>query len=142
MTDQTFARPEAAASSTSERAGFWIRFAAVLVDGVLQAIVFVALGAALGDVGYGIGWLLSIAYVVYGQGSPRGQTVGMAACAIQVRSVDGGQLGYFRAFLRYIGTIISSIPLYLGFFWMLWDGNKQTWHDKIAGSIVVPHGLY
>jgi uncharacterized RDD family membrane protein YckC len=25
----------------------------------------------------------------------------------------------------------------LGYLWMLWDKEKQTWHDKIIGSIVV-----
>ena len=29
------------------------------------------------------------------------------------------------------------IPLFLGYFWMLWDREKQTWHDKMAGSVVV-----
>jgi uncharacterized RDD family membrane protein YckC len=142
MTDQTFAAPEAAVSSTSERAGFWIRFAAYIVDAVILGIVLGVLAVALGSTGYAIGWLLGIAYFVYCEGSERGQTIGKAACAIQVRSASGGRLGYGRAFLRYVGTIVSTIPIYLGFFWMLWDGNKQTWHDKIAGSVVVPHGLH
>ena len=29
---------------------------------------------------------------------------------------------------------IGSIPLYLGWFWMLWDPQKQTWHDKVANT--------
>jgi uncharacterized RDD family membrane protein YckC len=46
-------------------------------------------------------------------------------------------IGYTRGFLRYIGRIISSLPIGLGYFWMLWDPQKQTWHDKIANSVVV-----
>ena len=40
--------------------------------------------------------------------------------------------------LALIGRYISTIPLFLGYFWMLWDPNKQTWHDKIANCLVVP----
>jgi uncharacterized RDD family membrane protein YckC len=25
----------------------------------------------------------------------------------------------------------------MGYMWMLWDPERQTWHDKMAGSIVV-----
>jgi len=38
--------------------------------------------------------------------------------------------------------ILSAIPCLLGYFWMLWDPQKQTWHDKIVGSIVVPVSSY
>jgi uncharacterized RDD family membrane protein YckC len=31
----------------------------------------------------------------------------------------------------------SIIVLFLGFLWMIWDQEKQTWHDKIAGTIVI-----
>jgi uncharacterized RDD family membrane protein YckC len=34
-------------------------------------------------------------------------------------------------------VVISSNILYLGFLWMLWDGDRQTWHDKIAGTVVI-----
>ena len=47
-----------------------------------------------------------------------------------------------RAFIRYIGRIVSAIPLLLGYFWMLWDNEKQTWHDKFAGAVVVPTSSY
>ena len=36
----------------------------------------------------------------------------------------------------------STIPIFLGFFWMLWDPEKRTWHDKIAGAVVVPAADY
>ncbi|MEY4173609.1 MAG: hypothetical protein RI900_774, partial [Actinomycetota bacterium] len=32
---------------------------------------------------------------------------------------------------------ISTALFYLGYLWMLWDGEKQTWHDKVVGSIVI-----
>ena len=31
----------------------------------------------------------------------------------------------------------SSSLCYLGYLWMLWDKDKQTWHDKIVSTVVV-----
>ena len=36
----------------------------------------------------------------------------------------------------------SGIPCFLGYFWMLWDSEKQTWHDKMAITVVVPTSDY
>jgi uncharacterized RDD family membrane protein YckC len=33
--------------------------------------------------------------------------------------------------------MVSAVPLFLGFFWMLWDEKGQTWHDKVAETTVV-----
>jgi uncharacterized RDD family membrane protein YckC len=140
MTDQSFAPPTAGAASTTTaaRAGFWIRFGASLIDGIILGIVSVPLQLGLKGPGYALALLIGIIYYTYCEGSERGQTIGKSACGISVRSIDGGSIGHTRAFLRYIGRYISAIPILLGYFWMLWDPNKQTWHDKIANSVVVP----
>jgi uncharacterized RDD family membrane protein YckC len=31
---------------------------------------------------------------------------------------------------------------YLGYLWMLWDPQQQTWHDKLVGTTVVPVSAY
>jgi uncharacterized RDD family membrane protein YckC len=54
----------------------------------------------------------------------------------------GGPIGYPRAFIRYIARILSALPFLLGYFWMLWDREKQTWHDKLSNSVVVPTSAY
>jgi uncharacterized RDD family membrane protein YckC len=67
-----------------------------------------------------------------------GQSWGMKAA--NVRVVDqrsGAPIGVGRAVGRYFGRLISAVPCYLGFLWMLWDANKQTWHDKFVQSVVV-----
>lgn len=59
----------------------------------------------------------------------------------KVRVVDKTTLeppGYLKAFLReVIGKIASQFFFSLGYFWAIWDKEKQAWHDKIAGTIVV-----
>jgi len=125
------------------RAGFWRRFAAALLDGILIGIIEAILIVALKTTGNALSLLVSLAYFTYLEGGLTGQTFGKRALGIRVISFDtGGPIGYGRGFIRWIGRILSSIPILLGYFWMLWDGEKQTWHDKLAGAVVVPVSSY
>jgi uncharacterized RDD family membrane protein YckC len=130
-----------AVTTTSARAGFWRRFAAAFIDGILLNIVGWILTAILGTgPGYGIGILISVVYFTYFHGST-GQTPGDAALSIRVVDKDGGgSIGYGRAFVRWLVSIVSGIVILLGYLWMLWDSEKQTWHDKAANAVVVPTG--
>ena len=50
---------------------------------------------------------------------------------------DGSFIGTKRAFYRILMSYVSQMVLLLGYFWMLWDKDNQTWHDKVAKSVVV-----
>jgi uncharacterized RDD family membrane protein YckC len=126
------------------RAGFWQRFAAAFIDGILLGIVNIVLRATLGvAAGEGLGLLVGLGYFGYLEGSPSGQTIGKRALGIRVVDFNtGGPIGFGRALLRYVARFLSAIAIFLGYFWMLWDKEKQTWHDKIAGDVVVPVSAY
>jgi uncharacterized RDD family membrane protein YckC len=129
--------------ASGPRAGFWRRFGAVFLDGIVVGIPFVILLLVLRGVGYALGVILGVVYFVYFEGGPTGQTLGKKAMGIRVIDFDtGGPIGYGRAFIRYVGRIVSGIPIYLGYFWMLWDKEKQCWHDKFASDVVVPEADY
>jgi uncharacterized RDD family membrane protein YckC len=66
-----------------------------------------------------------------------GFTPGKAAVGLKVVRTNGKKLSFGRSLLRFIAYWISAIPLFLGFFWILWDSKRQGWHDKIAGTQVV-----
>jgi len=67
-----------------------------------------------------------------------GQTVGKRALGIKtVRRATGEVPGVGRAIGRSFAHYLSSFLCYLGFLWMLWDSEKQTWHDKICDTIVI-----
>lgn len=129
---------------TGPRASFGIRFVAALIDGVILGVIGFIIRLILGDVlGSALNLLLGLAYYAYLEGSPSGQTVGKRAMSIRVIDfAGGGPIGPGRALLRYVGRILSAIPCLLGYFWMLWDSEKQTWHDKIATTVVVPTSAY
>ena len=126
------------------RASFGRRFVAVIVDSVILAVVY-GIFYAIGDVALAyIGSLLiGLAYFVFFEGGSRGQTPGKMALGIRVVDFStGGPIGYGRGALRYIGRLVSQLVCFLGYLWMLWDREKQTWHDKFANSVVVPVQYY
>ncbi|MGI8810178.1 MAG: RDD family protein [Acidimicrobiales bacterium] len=126
------------------RANFGLRLVAALIDWVLMLVISLVVGLLLGNtLGSIVNLLLGLAYYSYLEGSPSGQTLGKRAMNIRVIDFNGGgPIGPTRALIRYLGRIVSAIPCGLGYFWMLWDSEKQTWHDKFAASVVVPTSDY
>jgi uncharacterized RDD family membrane protein YckC len=93
--------------------------------------------------GTGLGLLVSLAYFTVLIGSDRGQTLGQMAMGIRVIDFNGGgSIGYGRALIRWLVSIISALALFIGYLWMLWDKEKQCWHDKAANDVVVPVQYY
>ena len=134
----------ASGNASGPRAGFWRRFAGAFIDGVLLGIVGGILRAAVSPgASSGLGLLISLAYYTAMIGSARGQTLGQMALGIRVIDFNtGGPIGHGRAFIRWLVSIVSAIALLLGFLWMLWDKEKQCWHDKAANDVVVPVQYY
>jgi uncharacterized RDD family membrane protein YckC len=143
--------PYVGSGASGPRAGFWSRFGAVLLDGLIVAvvpvIVFIIGGVSGSDgllvLGYVAYFAIFIAYEIYFHGGHTGQTIGKRALGIRVVDFStGGPIGYGRATLRVIGRWISGAVCYLGYLWMLWDKEKQCWHDKMANDVVVPVSHY
>jgi uncharacterized RDD family membrane protein YckC len=128
------------------RAGFWRRVAALLIDSIVVGIGEVILIAILSKsvgIAYVLTTLLSWGYYTYFEGGARGQTVGGMALGIRVIDLDGGgPIGYGRGFVRQLVKIISGLVFGLGYLWMLWDREKQTWQDHAVNSVVVPVSAY
>ncbi len=136
--------PPDTGSASGPRAGFWRRFAGMFIDGILVGI---ASGILRAITSYGVGtslaWSSGPCTSRFMIGSERGQTVGQMAMGIRVIDFNGGgPIGYGRAFIRWLVSIVSTIVFFLGYFWMLWDKEKQCWHDKAANDVVVPVQYY
>jgi uncharacterized RDD family membrane protein YckC len=136
--------PPGGSGPSGPRASFGLRLVAVIIDGIILGVVNLVLIGITGRAGgQGLGTLLSLGYFTYFEGSTSGQTPGKRAMGIRVIDYQtGGALGYGKALLRWVCRILSAIPCALGYLWMLWDKERQTWHDKIAQSVVVPTSAY
>ena len=92
-----------------------------------------ALFAGLGALGV-IGFLVLYCRKV----GTTGQSWGHKVAGLRVVDAQtGSTIGGGRALGRYFARILSALPCYLGFLWPLWDARKQTFHDKIVGTVVV-----
>ena len=122
-------------------AGFVDRLVAIIIDFLIliipNAIVYFAIGGVASNA---ISFLIGAAYSIYFW-SNSGQTPGKSVMKLKVVKADGGAiLTPGEALVRYIGTIISGIPIALGYLWVLWDPKHEAWHDKIAGTKVIKVG--
>ena len=135
--------PSAGGAAGSTSASFGSRFLAFFIDGLVQGVftlpgyILLAAGAdALGSLLVFAG--LPAFFVVYCKKVAAGQSWGQKIANVRVIDINTrANLTPGRVFLRQLCKIISGFVCYLGFFWMLWDKNQQTWHDKIVDTAVV-----
>ena len=115
------------------RAGFWLRMGALFID-------FVLIGIATSLVHHGPGaQVMLLVLAIYGalMWKLRGTTIGGIVCNLQVVRMDGRPLDWATSIVRALSCLLSLIAAGLGFFWIAFDPEKQAWHDKIAGTLVV-----
>lgn len=136
-------------------AGFWIRFGAKFIDGII-----------IGLVNYGlifiIGFLLSAttlrtnpshAFILIGIYQVIGLTIGASyscwflgrfaatpgkmACGLKVVSSAGSPVSYAKGFGRYFAEMLSSIILCIGYIMAGFDSQKRALHDRICDTRVI-----
>jgi uncharacterized RDD family membrane protein YckC len=113
------------------RAGFWIRMAALLLDALLVGFLMGVLHHV-----YHLELLVLAAYGAV-MWKLRGSTIGGIVFDLRVVRLDGREIDWETAIVRALGCFLSLAVAGLGFFWIAFDDNKQAWHDKIAGTVVV-----
>jgi uncharacterized RDD family membrane protein YckC len=115
------------------------RVLSALIDYVLPAIV----ASIFRPVSIALYAILSIAALVWAlynayQAGSTGQSVGKKIVGTRlVRATDGQYIGGGLAIGRYFLHILDGLPCFLGYLWPLWDAKKQTFADKIVGSVVI-----
>lgn len=130
-------------SSGWYKATIWRRFFAVFIDGLIVGLgvfvlnLFVPQDSSGGSIVQTLatfaGWIYAVLFIW-----KTGATPGKQMMGIKVVRTDGHNLSLWQAFLReVIGKFISGLVFMLGYLWVLWDKNRQAWHDHIAGSYVV-----
>jgi len=135
-------------------AGFWERFAAKFLDGLIQGVVNTALGAVINVALFTLGGrggnastaivifsqlfqlALAAAYTTFFVGK-FGATPGKMALNLQIVTSDGGEVSYARALGRYFAEWLSGITLTIGYLMSIWDDEKRTLHDRICDTRVI-----
>jgi uncharacterized RDD family membrane protein YckC len=134
-------------------AGFWLRFAAIFLDGIILsplAIISIVLsqllkesegqniGVAMIILGYTcVAFVARWLYFALMESSGWQATLGKKALGIKVTGLDGQRIGFGRATGRYFGKIISALILMIGFMMAGFTERKQALHDLIAGTLVI-----
>jgi len=134
------AAPAAAVLSAASlaRAGFWIRIAASVLDAML-------VGLAIGLLPHGLkpNYLLLYATYCIVLWGLRGTTIGGIVCSLKVVRLDDRPVDWPTALVRGLAGFLSLFAAGIGFIWVAFDDQRQSWHDKIAGTTVVqvPRGV-
>ncbi len=145
-------------------AGFWWRFLAVIIDGIVlniaQWILIMPFLGIMGITMYGmnqgdmdeesailmlmsmipifsISAALSWLYYALMESSKLRGTLGKMALNIRVTDMDGGQISFARATGRYFGKILSSFIFLIGYIMAGFTEKKQALHDMLAGCLVI-----
>lgn len=142
-------------------AGFWRRFMATIVDGIILWIVVWVATFALQDVlpiameegrvsddlwrwfvisiatqlavSLVIGWLYCAGF----ESSSWQATPGKRLLRVAVTDLAGGRISFARASGRYVAESLSSALFLIGYLVQLFTERRQALHDVLAGTLVV-----
>ncbi len=138
------------AAASDVYGGFWIRVWAAVIDSVLLMLIvlpvlwgaygneyFESTAVVHGPLDFLLTWVLPalaiILFWLYKAATPGKMAVGLRI----VDARTGGRPSTGQCIGRYFAYYVSLLPLGLGYFWILWDPRKQSFHDKLAGTVVL-----
>lgn len=145
--------PVAAQAGAPEYAGFWLRWVAAVLDGILLSMVDIGTHMALFAVpGASLGWppfygmfrggnmlwlIIAWLYFAFMESSQYQATLGKMALGLIVTDLQGQPISFGRASGRFWGKYISYLTLLIGFMMAGWTQQKQALHDMMAGCLVI-----
>lgn len=112
------------------RAMFWPRMGAGALDMLLVGVVSSVLPLPMSFL------FATVAYFT-AMWAWKGTSIGGVVAGLKVVRLDGRPLDWTVALVRSLAAWLSTVALFLGFLWILWDPERQSWHDRIAGTVVV-----
>ena len=120
------------------RAGFRVRFAAYVIDGVLlAAVVSLPLSLALeGSVGDWAPTLVEVSYFTLAV-AVWSRTVGKAVLKLRVVRPDGSRVGFWRALARALAYWFSAAIIFIGFLMVALRKDRRALHDIICDTVVI-----
>lgn len=150
-----------------EYAGFWLRLAAYLIDGIILNIAFYILFAIFGISIFSgmmgsemletgepnpetmvtmfsslstlmlVSFVGSWLYFALQESSDAQATLGKRALRIRVTDLEGEKISFARATGRYFGKILSGMIFLIGYIMAGFTERKQALHDMMASTLVL-----
>ena len=139
-------------------AGFWIRFGAQLIDGIILLIINFVIGFCIGlyigivnprlsetyfeSLSWVIAfWIISLIiswiYFAYQESSSKQATLGKQVFGLIVTDIEGNRLSFERATGRWLAKILSVLILCIGLIMIGFTERKQGLHDIIVNTYVI-----
>jgi len=138
--------------------GFWIRFVAAIIDGIIVQAVVLPVSFLVGGVtgfagamsgiqntglqfmggvfGFVIGVAGSWLYEALMESSSRQATLGKMIFQMKVTDLSGSRISFARATGRYFAKWLSGLTLFIGYIIAGFTERKQALHDMVAGTLV------
>lgn len=139
--------------------GFWLRLVAAIIDGIILQVSLFIIGLIVGifvgifmgvagssteevqlvsmSIGYGIGIIGQWLYFTIFEISGWQATPGKKVLGLKVTDMEGQQIGFGQANIRYWSKIISALILLIGFIMIAFTEKKQGLHDIFAKTLVI-----
>lgn len=117
-------------------AGFWRRFAAVIIDFLILLIPALVVGWVLPYVG---NVAVALLYFPVFESSKAQTTPGKYVMGMKVLHENGATLSFWRAVARYLMKYVSAFLFCVGYIMQVFTVKRQALHDMVAGAIIVRH---
>ncbi|WP_027964721.1 RDD family protein [Halalkalibacillus halophilus] len=134
-------------------AGFWIRFIALIVDGIAILTLSWVVAVLIGDEQYfqnlqttetvtsaaeAIGSITYIViFIILFTASQLKGSPGKLLLRIEVLDRDMNKISILRSIARYFSQTISTVIFFIGFMMAGWNKEKKALHDMICNTRVV-----
>ena len=128
-------------------AGFWRRFLAAFIDTIIIWVAGIGLCILLlanmltagmtelfiTPIAVVVNWL----YFTGMESSSSQATLGKKILGIKITDVEGNQINFRQANIRFLSKYISTFIFFIGFVMAAFTERKQALHDLIADTLVI-----
>lgn len=139
-------------------AGFWIRWVANLIDGLVINLACQPISFAVGRltstliekgvlsadlasslaVGFNMAFQITLGVVYFGVIQPTyGASFGKKILGLQLLGADLELIDWKSGLKRYVMLLVSWLPFGIGLIAAAFHPRKQGWHDRVAHTVVV-----
>lgn len=136
--------PASTSIASEEKASFSIRLLGHICDNIMMIAVtfpFIILSSSLSGTAATASqagqFVVSFAFLAHWIGKQGGSPLRRKLGVYILDENDGSYIGTQRAAIRIIMSWVSGVALLIGYLSMFWHPQRQTWHDRVAHSVVV-----